>query len=90
MATMSFCVSKSEFRDMVRAIKGSELVGKLNTENPEIDTICDFLQGFMIEMENEMIIGHFDYELIIDGESISLDSAESDGRLKELIVSALT
>lgn len=90
MATMSFRVSKDELavkvprlRDMV---SDQQLWHELcETEEEGVEAVVDFLQSFMIAMDNETALGHYDYELVVDGEAIPLDAEESDERLRTLV-----
>lgn len=86
MATMQFRVSKDEFTKIVQALQKKFVICEiLDIE----DIIVDFLQEFMTNMGNEDILGFYNYELVLNGETIQLDSEESDRHLKELVKAAM-
>lgn len=86
MATMQFRVSKDEFTKIVQALQKKFVICEiLDIE----DIIVDFLQEFMTDMGNEDILGFYNYELVLNGETIQLDSEESDRHLKELVKAAM-
>ncbi len=96
MATMQFRVSRDEFARIVKSLQRKYIIGAirgtidvLETDEEAIERIADFFQEFMIDMEIECVMGVYNYELIIDGETIQLDAQESDGRLKELVKAAM-
>lgn len=78
MATMQFRVSNGEFINIVQALR---------RRHTTVEEIVGFCQDFMIDMENENILGFYDYELVVDEETIRLDANESEERLKKLVKS---
>ena len=83
MATMQFRVSQDEF---VRIVKALQQILETDEEDEEkVEIIISFFQEFMIDMDAEDVLGFYNYELIVDGETIRLDENEIDERLKELV-----
>ena len=83
MATMQFRVSQDEF---VRIVKALQQILETDEEDEEkVEIIISFFQEFMIDMDTEDVLGFYNYELVVDGETIQLDAEESNGRLKELV-----
>ncbi len=89
---MQFHISKDEFIKIVEALRQrratDELQGTievLKTDEEKIKEVVDFLQTFMIDIENEAILGFYNYDLVVDREIIMLDSEDSDKDLKELV-----
>ena len=78
---MVFVVSEQEFKSMVnrvyRALPGM-------SQEP-IGAVVDFFQEFMIDMENEGKLGHYDYELQVGNRSIALDNPDSQAELTRLV-----
>ena len=84
MAKMILTLSSDEFKKKVNYFR------QQLPANPEpIEVIVDFLQAFMINPDNELKFGHYDYELQIDGRSISLDDPGSEAELRKLVEEAL-
>ena len=81
MAKMVFVVSEQEFKENVNRIYG-QLPGM--SQEP-IGTVVDFFQEFMIDMETEKKLGHYDYELQVGNRSIPLDSPDSEAELSKLV-----
>ena len=81
MAKMVFAVSNDEFTEIVRRLDIS-LPKNKDADNPvrgddPIGDMVEFLHSFMIDMKSESMLGHYDYELCIDGFSIPLDTLDS-------------
>jgi len=92
MATMQLRVLHEEFRQIVESLQREYVRGEirgtievLETDEEKVEEIVDFLQEFMIDMSNEEILGFYNYDLVLDEETIPLDAEESDKRLRELV-----
>ena len=81
MAKMVFVVSEEEFKEQVNHIY-RQLPGM--SQEP-IGAVVDFFQEFMIDMENESKLGHYDYELRVGDRSIPLDNPDSEAELSKLV-----
>lgn len=82
MAKMIFAVSEEEFKAIVNRIY--RLLPGMSQE--PVGAVVDFLQGFMIDMENESKIGHYDYELRVGNRSVPLDDPDSEQELNKMVV----
>ena len=95
MAIMQFRVSQEEFTRIVESLQRKCVIGeimgelqgikKFESDEDKFEEIIDFIQEFMIDMDTEDVLGFYNYELVVDGETIQLDAEESNGRLKELV-----
>ncbi|MDO8495973.1 MAG: hypothetical protein Q7S43_00775 [bacterium] len=91
MAKMTFAVSEKEFAEKVKQLS-SCLPTK--TKDP-IDGIVNFFNSFMIDMENESMLGYYDHELRVGYQSIPLDvlglnlNCDVDQIFRKLIKEAL-
>lgn len=83
MVTMSFRVTKDELGRFVRRLKQDAAI--LEREEDEVDAVVDFLQAFLIDVDDELTIGHYNYELVVDNETIPLDDEASDELLRILV-----
>ncbi len=88
MATMLFRVSKEEFTKILAAIRKNPDIKRLETDDEKNEAIVSFLNEFMVDTDNEEVLGHYDYVLEVDGEVVLLD-VEDDERLKELVSSCV-